>query len=255
MIATFLLAVTVTVRAGDWGDASVADIQTLLRNVQQNYFASFPEPPGGDVHVVHGTESPLIANRKSTNDPYRIYLDVSGRHWAQFSYQFAHEICHLTCGYDRFKQPGDKKHPWMWFQESLCETASLFTLRRMAETWKTNPPYRNWTDYAPHLNEYAQKLVDDPARRLPVGVRLADFYAANRMILENHATERPLNGVVANHLLPVFEKNPRGWQAVRFLPATMPGTLPEYLRAWLTLTPVEHAAIVRAIALELGVAL
>ena len=255
MIGAILLALTtVTVQEGGWGDASVTDIQNLLNNVQQNFFAAFPQPPTGEVCVQHGTGSPLIANRQSSRETARIFLDVSGRHWAQFAYQFAHELCHHACDHDRFKSEDDKPHPWMWFQESLCETASLFTLRRMAESWKTKPPYPNWTDYVLHLHEYEQKLIDEPARKLPDGVCLADWYAANRVILANNSTIRPLNNVVANRLLPLFEANPRGWQAVRTLPATH-GTLAEYFQMWLAQTPREHAAIIRAIAREFQVPL
>ena len=32
------------------------------------------------------------------------------------------------------------------FTRLLCELASVFTLRRMAEGWPSSPPYPNWAD-------------------------------------------------------------------------------------------------------------
>ncbi|MCP6756902.1 hypothetical protein NL533_35270, partial [Klebsiella pneumoniae] len=68
-------------------------------------------------------------------------LDTSNTFWSQYAYQFAHEFCHVLCGY-REDDPGTQ-----WFEETLCETASLFVLRAMAREWKTAPPYPHWKDY------------------------------------------------------------------------------------------------------------
>ena len=247
-------AATLTVYSSEWGGASVTEIQILLRNVQKTFYGTLARPPTNNVQVWRGHGDPLITDRQSPREPLRIYLDANGRYWAQFSYQFAHELCHLVCDSDRFQTDTDQPHPWMWFQETLCETASLFTLRRMAEGWKKNPPSPNWKDYAPHLRNYAQVRLDDSQRQLPTGMRLADWYAANRFVLATNATLRPLNGVVANRLLSIFEANPRAWRAVQYLPVTR-GTMTQYFQAWLAQTPRQYTSVVRSIAREFQVAL
>ena len=68
----------------------------------------------------------------------------------QYAYQFAHEFCHVLSGYE-----GLEGNPNNWFHETICELASVFTLRRMAERWPTHPPYPNWAGYSKHLLEYA----------------------------------------------------------------------------------------------------
>ena len=58
------------------------------------------------------------------------------RKWAKFGYQFSHEFCHVLSNYENLKA-----NPNNWFHEAICELASVFTLRRMAERWPTHPPY------------------------------------------------------------------------------------------------------------------
>ena len=41
------------------------------------------------------------------------------------------------------------RHANSWLEESLCETASLFTLRAMSRSWSIAPPYPAWKNYAP----------------------------------------------------------------------------------------------------------
>ena len=52
-------------------------------------------------------------------------LNTSDRYWCQYAFQFAHEIGHILCRY----KDGDSTNKW--FEETLCETASLYAL----EAW------------------------------------------------------------------------------------------------------------------------
>jgi hypothetical protein len=244
----------VTVHSGSWGGADTNDLRILLQSVERNFFGVFHQAPTDRIEVYPASDFPSIADRRSVQEPARIYLSATGWYWAQFSYQFGHELGHVACNYDRFQTPDGQPHPWMWFQESLCETASLFTLRRMAVTWRKRPPDPRGKEYAPALRDYAQQMMADPQRQLPAGLRLADWYAQNRLILEKDPDNRALNGLVANRLLPLFEAQPRGWQAVRHLPITR-GTLREYLQAWSAQTPRKYRPVIRAIAAEFDVAL
>jgi hypothetical protein len=245
---------SLTVFPGDWGEAPVTEIELLLRSVQQNFFGAFPKPPPNKLEVRRSSEDIYLDFRPRPRDPVRIYLNVKDRYWSQFSYQFAHELCHLACNYERFQTVNNQPHPWMWFQEAICETASLFTLRKMTVNWQKNPPNPIWKEYAPQFSSYAQKLIEDPQRQLTNHIPLADWYATNRLLLATNATLRPLNGTVANRLLPLFEATPHAWQAVRFLPDTR-GTITEYLQAWLARTPRKYTPVIRLIAREFQVTL
>jgi len=78
------------------------------------------EPKGG----------PITLYRRGPNGEYLVRLNTGDRHWAQHAYQFAHEFGHILANYDEHERRNK------WFEESVCEMASLFVLRRMSETWK-----------------------------------------------------------------------------------------------------------------------
>ncbi|MEA3368409.1 MAG: hypothetical protein U9R68_09885, partial [Planctomycetota bacterium] len=143
-----------------------------------------------------------------------------------------------------------------WFEESVCETASLFALRRMAEVWKTDPPYPNWRDYAPHLREYAGNRTKDA--RLPADTTLADWYARHADHLRKEACDRPKNEIVAGALLPLFEEKPARWAAVQYLNAAAkpePRSFGQYLAAWHANCPAAHRPFVRRVADLFGIRL
>ena len=145
------------------------------------------------------------------------------RKWAEFSYQFAHEFCHVLSDYERLGV-----NPNNWFHEALCELASSFTLRRMAERWPTQPPYSNWADYAPALSDYADNLLADEEHQLPEGLTLATWLPMYENELRQDPYIRDKNAVVAYQLLPLFEADPSGWNALRRMPGST-GILTEYL--------------------------
>ena len=73
---------------------------------------------------------------------------------AQFAYQFSHEFCHIMSDYERLRE-----NPNGWFHEAICELASVFTLRCMAERWSSCAPYPNWVEYSDSLLSYAEDCL------------------------------------------------------------------------------------------------
>jgi hypothetical protein len=177
-------------------------------------------------------------------------LATGGTLWAQYTFQFAHEFMHVLCSYD------DDPHKNKWFEESVCETSSLFVLRRSAETWKTAPPYDHWKDYARHLKSYADDRME--SARLPKGKTFLRWYKENREALRRNATDRPKNNIVAGRLLPLLEEEPRHWEATtwlnqdRFDAST---SFEAYLKAWQKNCPDRHKDFVRRVASLFGVRL
>src|SRR5882672_843798 len=137
-----------------WGDASPTDAEKVLRSAAKQVLANFPGAKLEPIQV-QPDGGPITLFRRAKDGSIIVKLNTSGRLWAQYSFQFGHELCHIMCGFD------DNDTGNLWFEESLCELSSLYTLRRMGEEWKTHPPYANWKSYAPHLTEYAQKRIDD----------------------------------------------------------------------------------------------
>ena len=77
----------------------------------------------------------MIYYRENREGPFVVQLTARDRKWSKFAYQFSHEFCHLLSGHDRLRD-----NPNQWFHESLCELASVFTLRQMAKQWLISPP-------------------------------------------------------------------------------------------------------------------
>lgn len=190
---------------GDW-KASRADVLKVLHSAAMPLWRTFPDRDLSVIKVV-SQGGPIVLYRRGAGGEYTVKLSTGGTYWSQYAYQFSHEFCHILCNY---KEGGSQNK---WFEESLCEMASIYSLRCMAETWKTNPPYPNWKGYSKALQSYAQDLIDNTE----VPQDMAAWYRKNWKVLANKADDRPRNRVLAVKLLPLFEREPKLWQAVGYL--------------------------------------
>ena len=204
-----------------------------------------PELPTENVVIVRGTKGPITLFQRNDRREVVVRLDTGKTFWSQYSYQVAHEFGHVHCGF----QPGPTHN--QWFEESVCETASLFCLRAMAKTWRTKPPYPNWASYAPSLAKYADDVIAKRTYKDEFTSKgLARFYRDHEAEFRTNATERELNGAIALALLPYLEEKPSRWAAFRWLNATArPDDEPfaAYLRRWEANTPAEHQETVRGV--------
>lgn len=170
---------------------------------------------------------PRIRYRSTRRDPFVIQLTARNRRWSQYSYQFSHELCHILCDYERLGED----NPNGWFHEALCELASVFVLRRMADRWPTSPPYPNWAGYAGALAHYADEAMTRDERRLPAGIALPEWISSEEAVLRADRYRRDYNAIVAYALLPIFEAYPGGWNSVSCLP-TSTGCFRDYIQDW-----------------------
>ena len=213
--------------SGEWGVAQRTDIEKLLSDTASHINGLLRTPWAGEVHV-----KPAPVNDRTPRtllpktDPIVIQLTSQDRRWAQYAYQFAHEFCHVLSGYEDLEG-----NPNNWFHETICELASVFTLRRMAERWSTHPPYPNWANYSKHFLEYAAARQKRKEVQLPIGTTLPDWLSSRESGLRKDRYQRDKNGLVAYALLPAFEKFPFGWNAIRKFPGSS-GELKFYLSDW-----------------------
>lgn len=191
----------------DWGNASKKDLLKVLSSASNSIWKHCPDIALPPIQVTNSEKSPISLFKRAENGDLQVKLTSKNRFWAQHAYQFAHEVGHCIC---RFKK-ADKAN--LWFEESICETASLFALRAMSEEWKTAPPYPHWKNYSKALYDYSEKLLVDPKRNLPKGKTLSIWFKENRDHLEKNSTDRMMNAVVAKKLLFMLEKDPKQWQA------------------------------------------
>ena len=160
------------------------------------------------------------------------------------SVPISHEFCHVLCGY-REEWPGNK-----WFEETLCEMASLYAIRAMGKAWETDPPYANWKSYRVSLTKYAQDVIDK--REKLNAETLAAFYQKHREELVKEPCNRELNGAMADVLLDLFEAQQERWETIRWLnsgaAAREGDTFQQYLEKWYGAAPEKHKTFVRKIA-------
>jgi hypothetical protein len=225
----------------EW-NVGIRDVEKVLRSAADQLWRHFPERRLKPI-LVEPKGGPIILYRRGPKGEYHVRLDTGSTYWCQYAFQFAHEFCHILCKYTEDEQSNK------WFEESVCETASLFALHRMAETWKTDPPYPHWKGYAKHLKEYADKRIAET--QSPPDGSLAAWYRRNEAVLRKNSCDRNKNRVVAGILLPIFEKQPEHWEAVTWLNAASsrkPRSFKQYLTDWHTRCPPKHKPFVQKIA-------
>lgn len=212
----------------DWGQAQRTDIRALLADTASHINQELRQPVTGTINVLSlpNQDNPQILFRQSGEGPYEVILTARDRLWSKFAYQFAHEFCHVLSGYDQLRD-----NPNNWFHESICELASIYTLRRMGERWRLQPPFSNWANYAPHLTAYASDIIS--ASQLPTtsNSRFSEWLIAEEPALRKDPYQRGKNKIVACRLLGLFEEFPSGWNAITALPAST-AMVRDYLIGW-----------------------
>lgn len=235
---------------GDWGDAGIEDIAAVCESAAREILQHCGDRQLEPVTVRYDKAGPMVIFGVGDSGERRVLLHVRDTHWAQFAFQFSHELGHVLCNYREANRNN------LWFEESLCEAASLFALRRMAESWKTDPPYSNWKGYSSSLAEYAQDRID--AAKLHAGQSLSDWYGEHADTLRDDPTNRKLNQIVAVALLELLEKNPQHWQSLASLNQHPPNarlSFVEYLSHWHDQAPRDQQAFITDLARVLGVKL
>ncbi len=232
----------------DWGGARIDNIQRLLQDVASHIVRELRHPFNKKIHVLNlpTVDVPRTFFRLPSQDHYDINLTASGTKWSQFSYQFAHEFCHVLSRHDR-----SRNNPNSWFHEALCELASIYVLRRMSESWRTNPPYDNWDRYAGSLEKYVQDVVEKHRAMFPIEP-FHTWLAENEEEMRRCSVLRDKNGVVALRLLPIFETHRQGWNTVPRLP-TSAGRIAKYIEDWRASVEDVDRAFVEEIGDALGV--
>ena len=239
----------IVVFPGDWGGSNVADIRKVCESAGRSIASQLTDDGFAPILVQRNKSNPITLYRRGKGNEHIVQLNTANRAWAQLAYQFSHEFCHIVCNYR------NAKNSQKWFEESLCECASLYSLRRMAVEWKINPPYSNWKNYSASLTSYANNRVKRYDDRKET---IAQFYQANRAELEKTGTNRELNTYIAVKLLPLFEATPAAWQSLRYLnlgPAEENVSFKAYLTAWHNRVPKKHRPFIQQVAAEFDVEL
>ena len=234
----------VPVQEREW-KAPISNVRAVLLASSKPLMTHFPDRELAQIRV-RPKGGPIVLFKRGKNGEYDVRLNTGELFWSQYAYQFSHELCHILCNYREGKNPNG------WFEESLCELASIYSLRRMAETWVTDAPYKNWRGYSKSLHQYAQNLMDKT--RVPKDLGM--WYRLNRELLKENATIREKNRVVSLAMLPIFEADPNIWGSIAYINDAEDRAgldLPGYLQAWHRNAPERYRGGIAKIADLFGI--
>jgi hypothetical protein len=248
------------VQDNGFGRVSPADITAVLQSAGAELWRHCPRTQLDGIDVYHRSDHPQTDFRRSPSGRIAIGLAGHDTYWAQYSFQFAHEFCHALANFSNNPQQLIRYPPNanLWLEESLCETASLFTLRAMSRSWRTAPPYPAWRGYAPSLNAYVEERIALPEHHLPAGTPFLVWFHENHYAMRQNPDMRDRNTIVAIRLLPIFEAEPRGWEALAFLNRGSPDankSLAQHFAEWRSLCPKDLRPFVTRLAAVFAVKL
>jgi hypothetical protein len=248
----------IRVQANAFGKASTADLTMVLRSAASQLFRYCPHTQLDGIDVYYRPDHPEIDLHQTRDKRIAMVLSARDTHWAQYSFQFAHEFCHALANFSDHSSSAlaNVHNPNLWLEESLCETASLFVLRAMSRAWATNPSYPAWRAYAPWLSDYVDRRMALPENRPRMGTSFSAWFHEHQTALQKDAGQRTWNTIVATQLLPVFEADPAGWEAVTFLnrkPSGPTESLSQHFAAWQASCPTRLHSFVAKLAAVFGV--
>ena len=234
--------------SNDWGNGNPQDISAVLKSVATELFSLGKENSYSPVWVSRSDNGPIVLYKRGKQGEYLVSLNTKDRFWCQYAFQFSHEVGHILCNF----KDGDDSN--LWFEESLCETASLYTLLRLEDQWTTHPPYPHWKSYAPAFTEYAQKRINRYKKEIKGS--LSTWIKENQKSASKNPTIRARNVGIAIQLLPIFNNDPIGWSACGYLNETKSGkskSFLAYLNDWYNNCPLpEQKSFVQKIGAEFG---
>ena len=199
----------IEIKPNIWGGASTRDIQKVLNSAIRQIWPYAYQKRLPSIKIERSRTGPIVLYRRGEKGEYLVRLDSEKTFWSQYAFQFAHEFGHIICGYKK----GDRSN--LWFEETICETASLFTLRGMSKEWKKKPPFPNWKNYGKEFAKYAQNRMNKYP--WPKNQTLAQWYDQKRHALVKEPASRGRNVQLASILLPLFEEKPSLWGACAFI--------------------------------------
>ncbi len=237
-----------------WGPAPTSNIKKLCENVADHFNNALRDKHKvkGKITIVYNEGYPVVFGTgffpEQTSTNHKIGLSQSDTYWDAFTYEFAHEFCHIIHKYWLSPSANDSNQ---WFQESIAVMASIWAIKEMSETWATHPPYANWANYRHHLKWYANALLKrDEVQYIGTGKEwLAEFENKQRKMIEFHYDTLSQLG---HKFLPIFEENPEAWNAVSQMP-TSQSKMSIYMKEWYRNVDIQDKQYVKAMADIMGI--
>ncbi|CAK6715042.1 hypothetical protein L1D55_25395 [Vibrio sp. Isolate22] len=203
---------SLVVKTPNWGEAQKENLYQVLLSAKSALDKDFASDADNDIWVFQNLArgNPITLYARGENGEYQIELSTTNRLWSKYAYQFAHEYCHVRTNYNVGSEL------CKWFEESICELASIYALRRMSEVWEKTPPYENWREYSVSLLEYSDEVINRQTHQLDKSTTFADWFPSELPSLEQDQYLRDSNAIIAIELLPLFEEYPILWNSMTY---------------------------------------
>lgn len=225
--------VTIQVDKQGWGAVDTRQIERVLHSVADLLLSDLPERSPIMVRVSHTDTNPVALYERGSEGEYLIRLHADRTRWHLYVYEFAHEFCHILSNFDR--AGGTVARQNQWFEETICETASLYALGSLATEWSLSPPEPSLANHANELRRFFRFLITEGHRKLPEDTELREWLKEHEAQLCADPYRRDQNDLVAKTVLPLFFADPRGWEAITYLnlhPEDPSASLDEFMRHW-----------------------
>ncbi|RKU15869.1 hypothetical protein C6500_18820 [Candidatus Poribacteria bacterium] len=239
-----------------WGDWTHTSVKELCKNVVLHFQEQLREEHKitGKLTIVYTSgNNPIIWYRHHFGggaNEYKIGLKTQPHFRGQMIYQFGHEFCHLMLNHDTTHP----NNPNIWFFESLCELANVWVLRRMSETWAHSAPHEHWSwpQSRKQLADYAKERMNrDEVQYKGTGAEWLQEWE-DKVRADGARTPKSKSSQLSYKFLPIFEKHPEAWNAVRQISGST-GKMSEFMRDWYKKVDIQDKVFVKDIAKIMGI--
>ena len=102
-----------------------------------------------------------------------------------------------------------------WFEESLCECASIAVLDRISLDWKKSQMMAYSPDYGDSVASYITGVKDSAINQIKNQTQFVEWLSGHIDDLESSSMLRDLNRVVALYMYnSLLESNPNNWVSI-----------------------------------------
>jgi hypothetical protein len=234
-----VLKISLIIKTPSWGKAKANEVLKILNSALKTMNTAFDRSFPGNIFIYQdfSDDSPITLYERSPCGAYKINLNATDHYWCKYIYQFSHEYCHVRTNYSKVNQRTK------WFEETICELASIYVLKKMSVSWKTNPPQPHLKDFSESLAEYVTLIILDPDHKLSAGLNFGDWFKANLPVLERDQYIRDSNSLMALKLLPLFEEHPSLWNSMTYWNSwsnNQGNDIYNYFQSWLEILPEKN---------------
>lgn len=230
-----------------WYGADPIDVKAVSQSAASTLMKYMPPDLSlSPIILKNNKEGPMVLLNRGKQHEYIILVNVSGQYWAQLAYQFSHELCHILSNYEATRRDSNQ-----WFEESLCEAASIHAVNQMSDIWKVSPPYPSWQSYSTSLQSYYKNILAEPHRYLQTNDSIANWYQREKVSLRLKAEQRNKNEVIGTKIYLFFKENPHRWRSIRYINIGNINnqiSLQQYLQDWENNLPTELKHVAKIIA-------